>query len=252
MGWRKERRTSKSAAIYIPIGVLFVVLLTIAGTSGFMRVVMIEVDGATTYTADEIIYVSGISPGDNLLFVDRTAARRRIEIALPFVNSANVTRVLPNSIRIEVTETTAAAAIAYQGGYIVIDSSGRVLERAEGVPGGLIEVRGFTPGDAPEGGRLRAELGSEIQLQILLDIISTFEREGIEDNISTLDISNTANITFWYTARFRVVLGGTVNLRQNIASLPAAVERIERDEDARVTGTFRSEASGGWRWVPDR
>ena len=251
MGVKKPRRMSKSAIVYIPVGALLIVLLTILGTSGFLSVMEIEVDGVSMYSAAEVAAVSGISLGDNLLFVDTSAASRRIQVAMPFISAVNITRVPPARVRIEVQESIALATIAARSDVIVIDSAGRVLQRSASAPAGLIEVRGITPREAIEGGRIRAEQGGDLQLQNMLDVLAAIEREGIQRDISYLDVNNIAQISFGYMGRFRVILGGPNNLRQKLTSLAGAIARFEERESAVVTGTWRAEATGDWLWIPD-
>jgi len=251
MGKKKQRRMSKSAAVYIPIGVLLTVLLVIVGTSGFLRVTDITVDGATSYSDEEIIAISGISIGDNLLFLDLGVAERRIQVAMPFINTANVSRIPPDSVRIEVTESNAIAALEFRNTVILIDSTGRVLKHTERAPAGLIEIWGLVPADAAEGSKLRAEQGGELQLQYMIDVLAAIEREGIQQNVSYLDVGNISSLNFGYMERFRVMLGGPNNLRQKLSSLPGAIAGVEDKEPGGITGTLRSEPDGKWRWTPD-
>jgi len=251
MGKKKERRMSKSAAVYIPVGVLLITLLTIMGTSGFLRVTEIIISGATIYSEEDIIALSGISMGDNLLFIDAGGAERRIQGAMPFINSAKVSRMAPDKVRIEVAESTAIASIEFQGDYVLIDSTGRVLQRSDKAPDGLIEILGIEPSEAVEGIRLRIGQGGEMQLQYMLDVLVAIEREGIQDGVSYLDVSYLAQITFGYLDRFRVVLGGPNNLRQKLSSLPGAIAAAEERAPHGATGTLRSELTGEWAWTAD-
>jgi len=251
MGWKKQRRMSRSAAVYIPLGALIIVLLVIFGTSGFLRVTEIVVNGATKYSDDDVVAFSGISPGDNLLFLDVRAAGRRIQVALPYISTARVTRVPPDKIRIEVRESTAIASLGFRDEFLLIDSTGRVLERTETASADLIEVLGINPSEVDEGSQLRVAQGGEMQLQYMLDVLSAIERTGIQDDVSYLDVSTIAEISFGYLERFKVVLDSLNNLRQNLGSLQRAIERLEERDSAITTGTWRPEADGDWRWIPD-
>ena len=251
MGKKKQRRMSKSAAVYIPFGALLAVLLIILGTSGFLRVAEITVDGATTYTDEEIIAISGISIGDNLLFLDAGVAERRILVAMPFINAVNVSRSPPDSVRIEVTESAAIASLEFRNTVILIDSTGRVLQNTDRAPAGLIEIWGIVPADAAEGSRLRAEQGGELQLQYMIDVLAALEREGIQHSVSYLDVSIISSLNFGYMERFRVMLGGPNDLRQKLRTLPGAVAGVEEAEPRGITGTLRFGPTGNWIWTPD-
>jgi len=251
MNRKVRRRSSRSAAVYIPLGALMIILLTVWGTSGFLRVVEIEVDGATSYSDDEIIAASGISFGDHLFFMDRSAAAKRIEQSMPFINGATVSRVPPGAVRIEVTESTALAYIDVYGEAVVIDSSGRVLEHVGSAPAGLIVIRGFSPGDAVDGSKLKAVQGGESQMSIMLDVLAAFERERMDGFVTYLDVTYIQQIEFGYKTNYRIVLGHPNNLKQKLQSLPGAIADVEARYPEGVTGTLKAEQSGAWRWTSD-
>jgi len=242
MAAKKLHRLSKSAAFYVPIGVLIIVALTLLGASVFLRIMDIEVTGASVYSTDDIIKVSGLSVGDNLLFVNTQSVAQRIRQALPFVSTAQVSRILPNIVLIEITESAAIAKIIHAGEVFVVDSAGRVLMQEEGNgpeitddsgnPIHLIDVRGVDIDNAVIGSIIRPVFGSEMKLQYMQDVLSAFEREEIEKDVSYLDVSNIVNVHFGYLDKFRVILGGSTNLRQsnlrhNLGRLPETVSQIE-------------------------
>ncbi|MCL2391484.1 MAG: FtsQ-type POTRA domain-containing protein [Oscillospiraceae bacterium] len=239
MEFGSQRRVSKSAAIYIPIGVLLVVAFTLLGISSFLSIMDIEVEGAAGYTADEIIYASGISVGDNLLFLDTEAAERRITAAIPFVREATISRMLPDKLLIEVYESTPIAWIEISDDeIIVIDITARVLQTIDFIPYGLLEVRGVSPAEAIEGRQLRAEIGGDMQLQHMRDILTAFEREGMARDVYYLDMTHVSQISFGYMGRFRVLLGDPSNLRQKLNALPEAIVTIDERSGEDVRGVI--------------
>jgi len=231
---RKQRRVSRSAMMYIPFGVLLVAIISIMGISSFLRIMVIEVEGATRYSSAEIISASGIGVGDNLLFLDTDAAQRRIMLAMPFIREVNVLRALPDGIMIEIFESEPIASIEDSGDLLIIDVTGRILERTDKAPDGLIEVRGITPLDPVEGGQLRTAPGGEMQLQYMRDVLSAMERERIVQDVTFLDITHISQINFGYLGRFRVILGGPSNIRGKLEALPRVIDTIAEDISATI------------------
>jgi len=230
---RRQRRISKSAAIYIPVGALLVIFLTILGISSFLRIMAIEVYGATRYSAEDVVAVSGISQGDNLLFLDMEAAERRIVTAMPFVSEAIVSRIMPDTIKIEVVENTPVASLEIRGGFLIIDSSGRILDRSETLPPGLVEIRGLVPVEAVAGTQLRVEGNREGNVQHMRDVLVSLEAEGMLDEVSHLDVSNISRINFGFQGRFSVFVGTRDDIRQKLRNLRTAVADERLPEDAR-------------------
>jgi cell division protein FtsQ len=94
----------------------------------------IAVAGNKEISDEEIISLSKIETGDNLFDVHPIMAERRIKKNL-YIEKVNVKRVLPNKIRIEVTERSGKAQFTMGSGkklrYVVTDNDGMVLEIAK-------------------------------------------------------------------------------------------------------------------------
>jgi cell division protein FtsQ len=255
MNGRKQRRISRSAALYIPVSVLIIGLLTVFGISVFMKILEIEVVGASTYSQAEVIEASGITSGDNLLFIDSDAASQRIYTEMPFVRDVKITRVPPSAVLIEVAESTALAVITYKDGALMIDSECRILEKMDKVPDipdGSIEITGLSSPDAPVEGRpLKAELGNENQLQYLRDVLVAIEKEGMQKDVAYIDVANTSKINFGYLGTFRVILGNPSNIRHKLSQLPGFVAEIRAKSSADAKGEIdMSDQSGEYRFNP--
>jgi cell division septal protein FtsQ len=249
---KKQRRLSKSAAVYIPICVLLVLFFSIFGISAFLEIMTVEVAGASIYSAAEIVNASGIVRGDNMLLFDVAEAEEKILAAKPYISEVNIVRVLPDSIHIEIRESSPLAVIPFRDNMLIVDSAGRLLERSEDLRRDLIEIRGVAVTDVTVGRPLRAEQGSELQLQYMRDVLVAIEREGLQQDISYLDVSNISLINLGYVERFRVILGGPSNVRHKLSQLPGFVERIDAQHPHGVTGDYNmSDASGEWIFIPD-
>lgn len=239
--------------MYLTITALLAIALLIFGISIFLRVMEIEVDGARKYNRTQIIEASGISAGDNIMLLDAAAAAQRIKLAMPYINDVTIEPELPATIRITVSESMAVAAIDHRNEVLLIDSSGRVLDRTSTLPKGLIEIRGFIPLEAETGNRLRAMSGSETQLRSLTEVLSAFERASVLSDVSYLDVTHISTISFGFTGRFTVVLGGSANVSHKLSQLPDFISRIDKEKSDDVTGVINmSDASGEWRFIEDR
>ena len=236
MNFMRRRRRSTSATVFLPVAAILIVAFSTLGVSSFLRIMYIEVVGASRYSEEEIIFVSGISTAKNLLFLDKSAIEGRIRSEMPYISSVIITRVIPDTIWIDITESTALAMIRFKDETLVIDSSGRVLERLEVPPAGLVEVRGFTPVNPEIGSAMKAEPSGETRLQYLTDVLKAMERADICDDVSYLDVSNIVGINFWYIDRFEVTIGGSGNVQQKLGRLPQIVEKINEDYGVEETG----------------
>jgi hypothetical protein len=252
MGKVKQRRESASAVVFIPVAALLVMFLFILGVSAFLEVMRIEVTGVSVYSVDEVIAASMLRSGDNLLLANVSDASDRILAALPYVESVEIRRVLPDMIYIDVKESVALATVVYRDGVLIIDASGRILARVETAPQGLIEIRGVEPIDVEAGRRIRVASDSDTQIRHMADVLSAIEGVGVQDNVPYLDIASIANITMGYTDRYTIVLGGQSNIHHRLTRLLEVIADLEDRLSPNATGTIRSGPDGEWIWNQDR
>jgi len=240
MAGNKKRQISKASAVYIMIGVLLIAVMTIVGTSAFMSTTNFVVTGTLFYSAEDVVEASGLSLGDNLIFVNSQNASENIRNELPFISDVHITRIFPDTIRIEITESIAVAYVFFAGEYYITDSTSRVLERIAGREGlssfdpngDLIEIRGVEIEETAAGRNLRAVFGTETKLQYMQDVLIALERESLTNDVSYIDVSNIVNVHFGFLSKYRVILGGSVNLRpsnlrHNVSILYEHIEKIE-------------------------
>ena len=258
-----KRQLNKSSIAYVALGVLLISMMTVVGTSAFMKIKEIRVEGMQLYSPEKIVEASGLFAGDNLLFINTANISQIIREELPFIGEVQITRKLPDTVIIEVTESTAVASISYYGELIIIDTTGRVLARSPAMdfslPGvdidNLVSIRGVEIDDAPLGSILKPEFGTELKLQYVQDILAVMERERLIDDVTYLDVSNIVNVYFGYLDRFRVILGGRTNLRpsalrQNIGRLTEYVEQLEKTHPNTPGIINMSDESGAPKFTP--
>ena len=250
MNGSKQRRISRSSRVYVPVAVLLVVAFGLIGISSFLKIISIEVDGVSTHSEEEIIELSGFAKGDNMLWIKRDKAMQNIKEAIPLISEVEIARKFPDTVRIWVKESKPLAWIRFEGAALVIDSEGRILERAEMIRQGLIEVRGFSPNNPVEGNMLRAEAGGSMRLQFLMDVLSAMEEESVADVVSYLDVSSIANISFGYREKYTVLLGGPEGAQHKINQLPGVIARAAVEDpnfDPNAAYLVDMSDSSAWR-----
>ena len=237
---------SKKTVAYVVVGIVMITVMAIIGMSAFMQIRNIVVVGVPENTYEEIIEASGVSTGDNLLFVSGQNVSQNIRAELPFVNAAQVTRILPDTLKIEIFVSEAIATVQYARVVYVIDSTGRVLDRAEpntpmpsGIDiSGLIEIIGVEVEDTSAGNTLRPVFGTEPKFQHMQDILEILESEGLYRYVSYIDVSNVINVHFGFMDIYRVLLGGGTNLRP--ANLRDTLTGLLEDVDERIISIFHN------------
>ncbi len=96
--------------------------------AGAFRIRTVRFEGLVRSTADELLALSPVKPGDHLFSADVDAMEQAIE-RHPWVRSADVRRRWPPSLTVKVRERTAAALVDLAGLYLV-DDEANVFKRA--------------------------------------------------------------------------------------------------------------------------
>jgi len=104
-----------------------------AANSSYFDAHHIGVSGQHHLTRAQIVRAAGIVPSTNVLWADTSAIASAVE-ANPWVASATVTRSLPSTLRIEVTERRAASTVAVGSTWFLVAVDGTVLAPARHRP----------------------------------------------------------------------------------------------------------------------
>jgi cell division protein FtsQ len=122
----------------------------------------VQVDGAGSLTAEEVVEVAGITQGTPLLRVDVDAAEARVA-RLPQVASVEVTRGWPRSVVVTVVERAPVAVVDQAGTRSLVDADGVLFDTVTGAPpAGVVPLDVAAPG--PDDRATRAALAALVAL----------------------------------------------------------------------------------------
>lgn len=140
----------------------------------------VAVAGTRRTHPDAIAAALGAARGDALFSVDLARAAANVE-ALPWVETATVTRDYPGTLRVTVTERRAEAIVAGIGASVLVDDDGRVLDNASATTTSPNLLRVLVAEPVPEPGQtippqfaagldlaieLRADAGEVLGVQV--------------------------------------------------------------------------------------
>lgn len=111
--------------------------------SDFFQVKRVDVTGVTRASSDDIRnIVSGQAERTGVWNTDIADLRQKIE-KLPFVKFAAVSRVLPNAIKVVVTERVPIGVVKVSSGNFLIDADGELLAPPKTEDAGLMTINGW-------------------------------------------------------------------------------------------------------------
>jgi cell division protein FtsQ len=131
---RRKARIRKARFWTVLSLILFVIAGMIFSLSSFFTVDLIEVEGNSHFTDEEIINIAHAVPGHNLIYnPDKTSIKEYL-VQNPYIKSAEVTRKLPSTLVITVEERKQACYFKYDDDYLVIDNEGILLKKTRTEP----------------------------------------------------------------------------------------------------------------------
>ena len=235
----KRRRGSLSFLYKLLAFVLICTAISLALTL-FFRIRSIEVSGNDRYTRQEIIDAAEVQVGDNMFLMNKYSAAERIRRALPYIETVQFRRSLPDGLSIIVTECADPAAIVQDGkAYLLCDTGNIVDEVTPAAAKQRMQVKGLTLTDPA--------VGQELALEQLLTLMQALDQRGMTADVSLLDMSDPAQLTLRYLGRFDVQLPREADYGYKLDYLMAVVKKLEVNEK----GVINMMQEGKARFIPE-
>ena len=234
---RRRKNKRKKLIIRAVLGGTFLVAGLVVALLLFFNINKISVTGDGVYSIEEIIRVSEIEIGDNLIFLSKNRINKLVTEKLPYVGSVKLKRRLPAHLEIQVTKTDAVFGIAQDGFYTLLDRDGKVLETN-------VEYIGTDKTLLNAGKVVSAVVGEKIVLENeksfprIEEVYETCEKVGLQD-ITEINITELHNIKVVYQGRITLELGKTDGdrLSKKLAFGKAAIDK-QNVEDNQFRGTI--------------
>ena len=244
---RNKRNRRKKIIFRSIVGAVFLVVGVIVGLSLFFNINKIVVSGDAVYSHETVIKASGISEGDNLIFLSKSKLDKKISSELTYIGSVTVKRRLPSTLELVVKKTDAKLGIAMNGYFTLLDENGKVLEKDLETVGENIILLNLGEIESAELGET-VVLKEEKVFTKLQDVLAECNQIGLHD-ISLMDISDIYNIKIVYQGRITLELGETdnENLSSKLALGKAAIEKQD-EENNLYRGTINLTVDGKGYW----
>jgi cell division protein FtsQ len=215
----------------------------------------VQVSGAAHLSRAQVLRAAGITADTNLLWTDPAAVERSLE-SDPWVSDATVTRSLPSTLRISVTERRPASTVVVGSTWFLVATDGTVLAPAKGRPRlpVLPQVQAVTVGGRSpaltESARIAGGLGPQLRSRVATvgPGLDGALQIGLDDGVrvvfgppTDLEAKSQALAAILQWAHDRHDRLATIDVRSPIAPSAVPFESIEPDpslvsHDAVVNG----------------
>ena len=224
---RRRRRRRRRPGFLRPLLYILMLAAMAFGISLFFKVSRIEVEGNSTYSAEEIIAASGVEMGKNLFAVSASGIVDALFETMPYLDEVRITRKLPDTLVIHVQETQALAVVESEGTYYVLNENCKILDTTDAAgAASLIQVSGISPILPVVGQRISLGDAERAKVDFLRELLTISTDMGIIAEISDISLASIADVRFTYQSRFEVVLGGLDQLEYKLGLLQTTVDNL--------------------------
>lgn len=230
---KRKRRRRRHLSFYF-----FLVIILVVGIGVLLSITLlfniknIVIKGDVDYTDEDIIRVSGISVGDNLVRLDSKKASNDILSSMIFIEKAEIDKQYPDTIVINVSRCVATADVEYDGGYLIVSANGKILGKTDTRSEELLLVEGFEPSDETLGTYLKStDPQKDGIFYELFDSIKSHE----DNKIVSFDISDKYDININYGNKIIFDMGNSNDITYKLELAATVLDDLSDDKEGYLT-----------------
>lgn len=202
---KRVRRRRRNVPLYCFLVIIFVMGIGILlSVTLFFNINKINIKGEVDYSNEDIIRMSGISIGDNMVRMDTQKVGNNILNSMIYIEDVNINKKYPDTLEINVTKCVAAANIQFGNEYILVSQKGKILDKVDSPQDDLIIVNGFEPAAETLGTYLTSN--DEQKTEIYFEIFE-YITNNQKNKIRNVDITDKYDIIINYDDRINFELG---------------------------------------------
>ena len=222
----RGRRGRRFGVLYKLLTLVVVCAAAVLALTLFFKVESVEVTGNSRYSAQEIQDACGVQLGDNLYLLSKPDMVQRLHQRLPYIDEVRITRSLPNTLRVQVTEFTTVYAVEQEGTVWLLTSGGKIVETAA--------ERGDTP--LIDGCELLApSLGGDVSFALelqnrqesLFALLTALESAELTEGVRAIHLGDPTVLSMDYTERFTVEMPYGADYPRLLRYLTLVIEELE-------------------------
>lgn len=228
---RKKRKRVLKVIKWLTIFGIIIGGIIYAMLSPIFNIKNITVAGNSKISSEAIISLSGLNIDQNIFNFRTSNVKEEIK-QNPYIDTVEIKRKFPDTVKISVQERTATYMLTYGNAYVYINNQGYILEITR-EKGDFPIIEGYeTPTEQiVEGNRLSLE-----DLEKLNDVLKIMEAissgtDGIDEEITIINIEDKTNYILTLEKEKKTIyLGDATNLSNKILWINRLIEEEKRHE----------------------
>ncbi len=212
---QKKKKRIKRIIKWTTLICILVGGIAFALISPIFNIQEIQVVGNNIVQSDTIISLSELSKNQNIFkFIDLQIERKIEEH--PYVQNAEVKRIFPNTVQIQIEERQRNFNIEFMNEYAYIDNQGYILEISDNkldipvIQGVTTSQETISPGNRLENSDLE-------KLETIIQLMAIWKENNIEQTINSIDITDKNEINIYIEEEKKTIyLGDETNLNNKV------------------------------------
>lgn len=226
---QKKRKSNKVHIFVIVACVVLVIaasVLTFCFVKGF-PIENISVEGNSVYTSDEILKAANINVSDNILRVRQRKTNNTLKVALPYIESVTVNYELPDTLKLEITETKDKMYLVIENKYLCLDQNSKILSTTKKkLTDNKYKIIGLKQQEYEVGYTFQPskDNGNAEKYEIALEIIEALESVELTAQ-AEINLENLDEITVKYTDNILMKFNKDTNAKKQLKIIKSVVDQ---------------------------
>lgn len=222
---RKKRNKLRRALSVIGVLLAVAVVVCVLSLTVFFKIDSISITGSKKYSQQEIIAVLPFEKNDNLFLINKDECAERIEKNLPYIYSVEISRKLPSTVVIKVTQANRLFAVKNSDKtYTVLDDNLKVLEKSSRkCPSGAIRIKKATLKSAVTGEK--AEFSQKHTNKCIPAMIDVIKDMRLDEATGIYSDGSDSNYVV-YDSRITIKLGAVSGMEDKLYAALTAIEKL--------------------------
>lgn len=204
-GKPQQNRKRNMSLHYGAVLLIVLIIFSVLSVTVLFNIETAVISGSSIYTAEEIIAVSGIRGGDNMIRKNLGKAEKTITSELVYIEEAKISRKLPSSVEIVIVPCVETASLQDEGGFMIVSETGKILRLSEEPAEDTQVFYGANPAEELKvGDTFRSE--DEAKTEVIYELMGLSDNQFVSE-ITSFDVSDRLNISCVYDNRIDIILG---------------------------------------------
>lgn len=221
----KKGKVRKQAKVLFGI-IVFLVLLVLLLCSPIFDIKNIDVEGNSELSKEKLISISSLQLHTNIFKFNKGLVKEKIK-ENAYIENVEVTRKLPSTVQIVVTERIPKYMLQFADSYVYINNQGYMLE----ISNEALELPiliGFTTDLSNIKAGNRINVTDLKKMDMVIKIYEAAKSNGLGELITKIDISNDKNYAIILEKEgIKVHLGDCTELNTRILYLKSILETLQ-------------------------